>query len=91
MVFVLSTTPQEIYASRAPTFFVVHALVANTVNAQLSSSDPTVTDNYDELLPGQDLAFEDFIGSIWAYAPTGSPSVTVAFVSQTPTGSLKLG
>ena len=65
----------QIFASTFPVSFSLHASTANTINLNVSTVDPSVVNHIEELLPGQSLTFEDFVGSIWG-APATAGTVT---------------
>ena len=77
----VTTTNKLIISVRKPTDFVLHAVVANTATVNVSATDLAVLTDYEELLAGQDLSFEGFVGDVWAVAASGTQTLTIPFRS----------
>jgi hypothetical protein len=76
----IGTTAQAIFtALKRPTTFVIHADSGNTGVIRLSQNDPQVIHDYEELLAGQSMSFEDFKGSVFAIASTGTQTYHFPF------------
>jgi len=78
----LNTTAVLAYSARIPTTFVVVADAGNSVNVYISSQDPTCTDNIDQLSPGQDVSFNNWVGEIYWKAASSTANAYVCFVNQ---------
>jgi hypothetical protein len=64
-VGVVGTSPVQAKSTTAPLSFVLHAAIANTGTISASTNDPNVVNGVEELLAGQSLSFEDFVGTVW--------------------------
>jgi hypothetical protein len=76
---VLSTTAQFLYSTSGKRrTFVVEADPGNgSNNVQISSIDTKAATSFVTLVPGQQQAFNNWKGSLWAVATGGTPSVYV--------------
>jgi hypothetical protein len=91
LVYAVTTTPLLIIQVQKPTTFVLHAATANTANINISGTDTSATQEFDELLAGQDLCFTSYVGAVWAVAASGTQNLYIPFrqeqtaaVSKTP-------
>jgi len=76
----VGTTSTRIYGPvRKPITISVHALAANTATVQVSTTDPSAQADYEELLAGQSLIIDGFVGSLFAYAASTQTLVIVEF------------
>lgn len=77
MVIVLGTTVQPVYTARTPRSGVFHADSKNTDTILLSDTDPTVANDFEELVAGQDWSFAGYVGTMYAKANSGSQTLHV--------------
>lgn len=64
-----------------PVSFLLHADAGNTDTILVSGVDSTVQDDFsEELLAGQSLSFEEFIGDVYAVAESGTQKLSIPFV-----------
>lgn len=76
----VGTTPKAIYGPvRRPITISVHALAANTATVQVSTTDSTAQADFEELLAGQSLIIDGFVGSLFGYAGSTQTVLIVEF------------
>lgn len=76
-----TTTAADVIKASAedPVSFAVHSLASNTVNIWVSQKDPSCALDYEELIPGATMFFEDFIGVLYIRSASGTATFTVPF------------
>ena len=72
---VLTTTPVMIYGPVKNRSFVLDAPPGNVGNIIVSSKDPNCKSSFVTLAPGQQQAFVNWTGSLYAYAVTGGDAI----------------
>jgi hypothetical protein len=77
----IGTTAKPIFttAKGKPQTVYIHADSGNTASIYLSQNDPTVTHDYEELLAGQSMSFEDFDGTIYGISASGTQTYHFPF------------
>jgi hypothetical protein len=85
----VTTTASRIIQVSKSTSFVLHADATNTAIIQVSGTDRSAKNDFDELMAGQDLSFTGYVGEIWAVAATGTQLLYIPF-RQDETGGTTL-
>ena len=77
----IGTTSRQLLAKTKAIDYVVRADSANTDAIYISETDNTFTDNYDVLLAGDELSFENFAGSLFIVAKSGTQKYHIPFAN----------
>jgi hypothetical protein len=84
-VVVLTTTAQLLITADNISF-VIEADPGNTVNAKISSTDPTVSISFVSLVPNQQQVFEEWTGPVYGASASSTCSVYVELMPKSGSG-----
>ena len=83
---VLSTTAQLLFTAVNESF-LIEADPANTVNARLSSTDPSVSLSFVSLAGGQQQIYENWTGPVYAVSASSTCLVYVEMITRGTQGT----
>ena len=80
MVTVTTTAKAILFTGDQRASFIIHADADNSDTVNISGVDPLVVSEFEELLPGQSISFENYAGFVYAIAEAGTQNVYIPFV-----------